>query len=48
MQMKDAGVPEGNIAISGLCTVCNPDLFYSYRRDKRTGRFGAAIMLMDC
>ena len=48
MQMKDAGVPEGNITISGLCTVCNPDLFYSYRRDKRTGRFGAAIMLMDC
>lgn len=48
MQMKEAGVPESNIVISGLCTVCNPDLFYSYRRDKRTGRFGAAIMLMDC
>lgn len=48
MQMKAAGIPESNIAISGFCTVCNPDLFYSYRRDKLTGRFGAAITLMDC
>lgn len=47
MQMKAAGIPESNIAISGFCTVCNPDLFYSYRRDKLTGRFGAAITLMD-
>lgn len=48
MQMQAAGIPETNIVISGLCTVCNPDLFYSYRRDKLTGRFGAAITLMDC
>lgn len=48
MQMKAAGIPESNIAISGFCTVCNPDLFYSYRRDKLTGRFAAAISLTDC
>lgn len=47
MQMKEAGVPEDNIEISGFCTVCNPNLFFSYRRDKITGRFGAAIMLTE-
>lgn len=47
MQMKAAGILEKNIEISGLCTVCNTDLFYSYRRDKITGRFGAAIMLTE-
>lgn len=47
MQLKEAGVAENNIEISGLCTVCNANLFFSYRRAKRTGRFGAAIMLLE-
>jgi YfiH family protein len=31
--LRDAGVPDINIAESGLCTFCLPGLFYSYRRD---------------
>jgi len=27
-----AGVKESNIEVSDYCTICNPDLFYSYRR----------------
>ena len=33
------GIPEENILELGLCTSCNPDLFFSYRRDgARSGR----------
>ncbi len=36
-----------NIEISGLCTSCRKDLFYSYRRDKgKTGRMCAGIVLL--
>ena len=28
----EAGVPEKNICVSELCTMCNPKLFYSHRR----------------
>jgi YfiH family protein len=42
----DAGVPDGNIEISRLCTACRTDLFYSHRAEKGvTGRFGAIAML---
>lgn len=37
------GVPRGNIVVSNLCTACNPDLFFSYRREGITGRMGAFI-----
>ena len=40
------GVPAGNIDTSAYCTICNPKLFHSYRRDgDRSGRmmFLAAI-----
>lgn len=47
LQMQQAGIPAANIEVSGLCTVCNPNLFFSYRRQQRTGRFGAAIMLTE-
>jgi len=44
--LKEAGVPDGNIFSSGLCTHCNPELFYSYRREgAETGRMMSAIML---
>ena len=33
------------IAGGGLCTVSNPDAFYSYRRDGRSGRFASLIWL---
>lgn len=31
--LRRAGVPRSAIAGSGLCTSCNPDLFFSHRRD---------------
>lgn len=31
--LRSAGIPDENIAESGLCTFCLSDLFYSYRRD---------------
>jgi YfiH family protein len=42
-QLTSAGIPEQNIAVAGVCTICD-DRFYSYRRDGAlAGRFGAAI-----
>jgi polyphenol oxidase len=38
-----AGIAQKNISSSGLCTGCRPDLFFSYRKEKTTGRMMAAI-----
>ena len=32
-QAESAGVPEDRIRTVRVCTVCNPTLFYSYRRE---------------
>ncbi len=46
LQLTEAGVSRQNIAVSGLCTACRPDLFFSYRRDRRqTGRLGMMVTL---
>jgi YfiH family protein len=46
--LKDAGVRDENIEISGLCTSCRTDLFFSHRAEKgKTGRSGALIMLHE-
>jgi polyphenol oxidase len=43
-QLIDVGVPRKNIGASPLCTVCNPDLLFSYRAEKGvTGRMMAAV-----
>jgi len=39
----DAGVPSAQISASGFCTSCRTDLFFSYRREQKTGRLMAAI-----
>jgi hypothetical protein len=40
----DAGVPPGQIATAGLCTRCNSDWLWSYRRDgERAGRMLCGI-----
>lgn len=47
-QLLAAGVSESNIEISPQCTICNPDLFHSFRRDgERSGRMMAVACLMD-
>jgi polyphenol oxidase len=44
-QLLNAGLREENIQISDICTRCHTDLFYSYRGEGRTGRFGTVAML---
>jgi YfiH family protein len=36
--LREAGITEDRISRVGLCTCCHADLFYSYRREGRTGR----------
>ena len=42
-QLVQAGVFEDRIDDAGICTRCNPHLFYSYRAARQTGRFVALI-----
>jgi len=41
--LADAGVRPARIFSSGYCTACRTDLFFSYRRERATGRLMAAI-----
>jgi YfiH family protein len=36
-QLRDAGVPDGQIRAFGLCTACQPELFFSHRRATKQG-----------
>ncbi len=45
-QLREAGLSEEQIEVSGQCTACHTDRFFSHRGDKgRTGRMGAVIGL---
>lgn len=44
-QLAAAGVPDKNIEITSICTYCNPDDYFSYRREKDTGRHATAVGL---
>jgi purine-nucleoside/S-methyl-5'-thioadenosine phosphorylase / adenosine deaminase len=44
-QLAAAGLERGRIDLAGLCTRCGVVDFYSYRRDRVTGRQGAVIAL---
>ncbi len=45
LELVEAGLPEPNIYSFGMCTCCTADLFYSFRREGRTGRMLSAIMI---
>ncbi len=44
-QLIAAGLKPENIEVAGLCTRCRAAEFFSYRRDKITGRQGTVIAL---
>lgn len=44
-QLMAEGVRKPHIEDSGICTRCRSDLFFSYRRQKVTGRFASVILL---
>ena len=41
--LTEAGIPPRQISVASVCTACRPDLLFSYRREKTTGRLIAAI-----
>lgn len=46
-QAESIGVEAANIATAGACTICHPDLFFSYRRDgvvKKTMMSGIGLV----
>ncbi|MEW6185646.1 MAG: polyphenol oxidase family protein [Thermodesulfobacteriota bacterium] len=45
-QLIAAGVREERIEVSGICTACQTGDFFSYRREKVTGRFATVIALL--
>jgi len=46
LQLLGVGVRKENISDDAICTACNPELFFSYRKDGgRTGRQLSFIML---
>lgn len=46
VNLQEAGVSADRIADAGICTKCNPDLFYSYRAENGLcGRHGAIAFL---
>jgi hypothetical protein len=42
-QLLDAGVPGENIESVNLCTACHTELFFSYRKERVTGRMLAVV-----
>jgi YfiH family protein len=45
-QLRESGIKEEHIELSGLCTACTTSLFYSHRAEQgKTGRFGGLVVL---
>ena len=45
-QLLQAGLQDGNIACSEICSKCRKDQFFSYRAEGLTGRFAAVVALL--
>lgn len=46
-QLLESGLGEENIEISSSCTICTPELFHSYRRDRnKSGRMMAVVSIV--
>jgi polyphenol oxidase len=47
-QLLECGLRPENIEISALCTICSPQLFHSYRRDReKSGRMMAVVSMAE-
>jgi YfiH family protein len=46
-QLVTAGVPDASVETVRECTMCRPDLFFSYRRERVTGRLAGCIRLCE-
>lgn len=44
-QLTACGILDKNIELTEMCTVCNPQDYFSYRREKDTGRHGTAVAM---
>lgn len=44
-QLTEKGVRKENIEVAGMCTACESDKFYSFRRENITGRFACVVAL---
>jgi YfiH family protein len=44
-QLTACGILEKNIEISNVCTYCNASDYFSYRREKETGRHATVVAL---
>jgi hypothetical protein len=44
-QLKKEGIQDKNIEQADICTYCNEDEYFSYRRDNKTGRNATLIMM---
>lgn len=47
LQLTRAGIPHENIEAAERCTVCETDMFFSYRGEGNTGRNAAVIGWVD-
>ncbi|MEZ0469301.1 peptidoglycan editing factor PgeF [Luteimonas salinilitoris] len=43
VRLAAAGLAGGDVHGGGLCTISDPDRFFSYRRDTRTGRMATVV-----
>ena len=46
-QLCQAGVLDKNIEIAGICTYAHPEDYFSYRREKRSGRHATIALLEE-